>query len=351
VRRLLFQLHLWLGVIIGLYVLVICVTGAALVFRIDMQRALNPELFTASAGPLADPVAILESVARAYPRHQLSGVDAPTTLRPTYLAYVTSGRDFLTVLVDPVSTKVLGVLPEQPLVRTVQRLHFDLLGGRSGRLANGAGAFGILLLGTTGLAIWWTSRANWRRLTWQLHRTIGIWALAAITMWAITGLYFVFPSEFRATVNRLSPITVSRAPASGAAEAAAGHPRPTWRELIARASEGRSDRFVARVVLPSSDRSAVLVMFAGRRPTPAGSDLEAVYLDQFTGALIAEAPQARTMGDVVMSWVIPLHVGGFGSEALRWVWFVLALAPAMLVVTGLMMWWSRVIRPRLGRAR
>jgi hypothetical protein len=56
-RRLLFQLHLWIGVTTGLYIFVVCTTGAALVFRIDMQRALYPDLFTASVtGPLADPV-------------------------------------------------------------------------------------------------------------------------------------------------------------------------------------------------------------------------------------------------------------------------------------------------------
>jgi len=83
-RRALFQVHLWLGVITGLYIFIVCVTGAALVFRIDMQRALNPDLFTPTAsGPAADPVAIMESVTKAYPNERLSGIDAPSTERPT----------------------------------------------------------------------------------------------------------------------------------------------------------------------------------------------------------------------------------------------------------------------------
>ena len=88
--RTIFPLHLWLGVLTGLYVVIVSVSGAALVFRIDMQRALHPHLFTARApGPLAEPVAVMASVSRAYPNHQLSGVEVPTTSRPTYLAYVT----------------------------------------------------------------------------------------------------------------------------------------------------------------------------------------------------------------------------------------------------------------------
>ena len=92
-RRALFQVHLWLGMLTGLYVFVVCVSGAALVFRIDIQRAIYPQLFTPRAsGPIADPVAIMESVTHAYPAARLSGIDAPTTARPTYLAYATSGQ-------------------------------------------------------------------------------------------------------------------------------------------------------------------------------------------------------------------------------------------------------------------
>ena len=48
-RRVVFQIHMWLGLLAGLYVLLISITGAALVFRIDLQRALHPDLFTPRA--------------------------------------------------------------------------------------------------------------------------------------------------------------------------------------------------------------------------------------------------------------------------------------------------------------
>ena len=69
-RRLLVQVHLWVGVASGLYIVVVCLTGAALVFRIDLQRARHPQLFTARAsGLLADPVRVMERVGGAYPDH------------------------------------------------------------------------------------------------------------------------------------------------------------------------------------------------------------------------------------------------------------------------------------------
>jgi hypothetical protein len=77
------------------------VTGAALVFRIELQRTWYPHLFTSSApGVLVDPAIVMDRVQRAYPAGRLVGVDVPTTARPTYLAYVTSGPRFLTVLIE-----------------------------------------------------------------------------------------------------------------------------------------------------------------------------------------------------------------------------------------------------------
>ena len=68
--------------------------------------------------------------------------------------------------------------------------------------------------------------------------------------------------------------------------------------------------------------------------------------------LAAAAPAGQTLGDVVMDWVSPLHVGNFGGMPIRVAWLVLGLSPPLLFVTGFIMWWTRVVRPRwLGKRR
>ena len=44
-RRLIFQLHVWTGLLTGAYALFIGLTGAALVFRADLQRLIYPQFF------------------------------------------------------------------------------------------------------------------------------------------------------------------------------------------------------------------------------------------------------------------------------------------------------------------
>jgi uncharacterized iron-regulated membrane protein len=324
---------------------------------------MHPDLFTPrSSGAPADPVAVMESVQKAYPDARVSGIEAPTTMRPTYLAYAVRGDRFITLLLDPVSAELLGEVPEQSFVRTLQNLHFDLLGGSRGRLANGIGSLVLLGMCVTGLVIWWPGRSHWtrsltvdfsrqwKRVNWDLHSAIGIWSVVLIAMWAATGAYFVFPSLVRRAVNRISPLTQAATPQSTPAHALAA--QLTWRALIDGARRRVPEQHVARVVLPSSPASPFLVMFSRARPTPANPELTSVYLDRYTGEAVTVPPPAtRSIGDIVMAWLTPLHVGNFGGNGIRIVWLLLGMAPPVLFVTGFTMWWTRVVRVRWLRDR
>ena len=98
------------------------------------------------------------------------------------------------------------------------RLHDDLLGGFTGRTVNGAGGGAArrlvcdrgdhLVAGhenwRRGLSVQW--RAGWRRMNWDLHSALGFWTFAFVFMWALSGVYLVFPSPFSALVDYLDPL-------------------------------------------------------------------------------------------------------------------------------------------------
>jgi uncharacterized iron-regulated membrane protein len=144
----------------------------------------------------------------------------------------------------------------------------------------------------TGPVVWWP------RTRRDAHGTVGIWTVPMLTMWAFTALPFAFPAAFRAAVNTVSPITISRAPQS--TPGATDRDRLAWSALLEAARPRAPGQYVARVVLPANDRGAFLVMFSDVSPTPAGTAaLTPVYLDQFTGAVVQETPRGRhTAGDV-----------------------------------------------------
>ena len=111
-RRALFQVHLGVGVLSALYLIVISVTGAALMFRIHLQRAVHPDLFAESVGDLAEPAIVLERVRDLYRVGRVSGIDAPTTDRPTY-----GGAALRTVYLDQFTGARLAAAAEPRLER------------------------------------------------------------------------------------------------------------------------------------------------------------------------------------------------------------------------------------------
>ncbi len=156
VRKAVFQVHLWVGIALGVYILMICLTGSVLVYR-----------------------------------NELYGAFQPTPDNPAPLGFRATAW-----LLD---------------------LHDNLLSGETGRRINGVFAALVLLLTLTGIVVWWPGsqrwrrslvidrRANWKQFIWTLHSSLGIWFAVFILMWGITGLYLSYPTPFNAVVNHFFP--------------------------------------------------------------------------------------------------------------------------------------------------
>ena len=69
-RKVLFQVHLWTGLGVGLYIVVISVTGSVLVYRSELRRTFNPEPRPVEiSGPRLSEEALIEATRLAYPDH------------------------------------------------------------------------------------------------------------------------------------------------------------------------------------------------------------------------------------------------------------------------------------------
>jgi uncharacterized iron-regulated membrane protein len=215
-RRALFQAHLWTGLTLGLYVLVISLSGSAIVFRHEMDRWLCPRiiLVTPTGARLSD-AQLLAAAKRATPP-RLSSLDPRIEVRgprvpgaAVEVRYILRRGSFER-LFDPYTGRNLGdaLACEPALVSRLADLHDDLLGGRVGRAVNGVAALLVALLCLTGAVVWWPGRSRWwrsmtlhrhvtaQRFMWDLHSALGFWMCAGILLWAASGIYFAFPSLF-----------------------------------------------------------------------------------------------------------------------------------------------------------
>ncbi len=218
-RRAFFQIHLWAGVLLSLYVVMIAITGSILVFRTELTRALLPKTLTPYAADRTAPIAtVLERFKTAYPEARLENIQTPSARVPAFLLFAADSRQHhFTLLADPVTANLMS--QPRTWVYWTYELHANLLLGEAhGVQVNGIGALGLLLLVITGLVLWWPgvkiwarglrirSSGNWRRINYDAHSAIGFWTLLIVSWWALSGIYFAWYRQVTAVVAVMSPL-------------------------------------------------------------------------------------------------------------------------------------------------
>ena len=265
----------------------------------------------------------------------------------------------MTAFSDPVSGEVIGELPKTSWITRLQDLHFDLLGGGTGRLINGIAAFALVVMFATGLVIWWPGLSRWTRalfvdiskpwprINWELHGAVGFWLFALLMLWAVSGVEFAFPRQFRKALNAVLPLTVARTPES------TPRPGPSLRAdelpgLVANAHQLVPGAKMGRIVMPSTSKAPIQLLMAYKDHGDFDrSDEVMLYFDQYSGKLITRqdtALVAMSAGDQVMKWMGPLHIGSFAGLGVKILWSVLALSFPVLAISGAIIWWRRVVR-------
>src|ERR1019366_3835899 len=72
-RKAIFQIHLWTGIALGLYVVLISVSGSAIVFRNELYKSLwPPPKIVAISGLRLSKDALKKAVKQAWPKYSVS---------------------------------------------------------------------------------------------------------------------------------------------------------------------------------------------------------------------------------------------------------------------------------------
>ncbi|MBI1355151.1 MAG: hypothetical protein GC160_12455 [Acidobacteria bacterium] len=358
-RRASFQIHLWSGIALALYVLAIGVSGSIIVFNGEIERWYQPPLPSAGSVTTTARVsvdAMKATVEGRFPGRKIYYMRTPVTGRPAYL-FVLEGKDrpkgaFLDAEGRIVAESELGV----PWLSWLERLHGELLAGESGETANGVGA--LVLLGSclTGLIVWWPGVSSWRRALWvdlskgwrrvtfDLHGAVGLWTLAWLLMWATTTLYFVWPKHVKSVIELATPITGF--PEIKVPPPTVG-PLPSLESFVTRANQIYPDDRLAGMVFSHDDDDAVMLQMA-RREVGDFPHTDFLYFDRTTGEHLGTYRRgvAYSLGDRLIWLTHVLHFGNDLGLGIKFLWAFMGLSLPALAVTGLVMYWNRYLSKR-----
>jgi uncharacterized iron-regulated membrane protein len=136
VRNAFFQIHLWVGAAVSMYVLLMSISGSMIVYRNELSRRFSIEWI----------VNLHENLLSGSTGRLVNGIGA----------------------ISMTSLCLTGTVIWWPGIGRWRR----------------------------SLTVNW--RAHFARITWDLHSALGFWFLLFILVWGISGIYFSFPRPFDA---------------------------------------------------------------------------------------------------------------------------------------------------------
>lgn len=210
-KRICSRLHLWLGLVSGLFVIIVCITGCLYVFRDEIEDATQPWKFVPAEQrtPLL-PERLIAVADNATGEKTPAAITYGEGFDAVKVDYWNAAGDTKSVWLNPYSGRVLNITARKST--DFDFFNFVLKGHLSLWLPRSIGApivsysvlvFFLVLL--TGLILWLPRRWNrtavrsrltlrrpfWTtRLPWQLHNIVGFYALLPLLVLCLTGMLF-----------------------------------------------------------------------------------------------------------------------------------------------------------------
>ena len=348
------RLHRWAGLILGLLLAWLALTGAGMLFAPQLRDTVDQDLEVVPPCTQSLPLDILIENARAAQvggTLRLIGIRARNTA--SVLVRFANGD---TVYLNPCTGHILGERNKTAgLFGTLEYLH-RLKWLPIGSSIAGAAALLVALLVIGGIVIWWpgSRRALRASLTFSprlvgrmrlanQHRVLGIWISLALLASALTGPIDSFNWYRRA----IEDITRSPVPEAAPTSRATDRPRLSMQALWDRVRSMSSDPTEALIAIPRQATSSVEVDLL-ERGAPHREARTLMYLDAYSGAVLSCRPYASTsVANKIMAWGLAIHKGEAGviAQALL---LIGALGAPVLVYTGASSYLRRLLA-RSGR--
>ncbi|MEP6690411.1 MAG: PepSY-associated TM helix domain-containing protein [Gemmatimonadaceae bacterium] len=343
----LLKLHRWLALAVGLFLVLIALSGAALVFEGAIDRGLNASLWHVTSASDV-PLSLDTLAARARAASGGPAVTAVSLSNAQDRAWVFSAAGGLQLFVNPYSGAVQGTrgadARERSLARRIHVFHETLMAGGVGHVIVGVVSILAVLLVLGGVVLWWrrrivrvSARASWKRVLFDLHHALGICASVVLLLMAASGATIMYRAlgemigklDGSPPPKRASPSV----PASGAQVISADSAAAIARGALAGAS-------LMNLQLPRGGKDPVVAAMRFEEDhTPAGRSR--VYIDQYTGVVLAvENTRTAALGTRINNLKRSIHTGDLFGKPTQVLWLLAALVMATQVVTGTAMWWN-----------
>ncbi|KEO72136.1 PepSY-associated TM helix domain-containing protein [Anditalea andensis] len=356
-------LHLWLGLISGLLVFIIALTGCIYVFQVEIQELTQPYRFTETQDKaFLAPSEIQKITDQELPGKHLHAVMynlKGKSAHSIYFSYEDHYYDM--VYVNPYSGEVLKVKDEYA---TFFRFIFDghnylWLPEAIGRpiVASATLVFFVLLI--SGIVLWWPKNSagkrakftikwngSWRRKNYDLHSVIGFYASWLAIVLVFTGLIYGFDwfrNGFYMIASGGEDYVDYYTPASDHSSVSLLN-MPAIDQVFYKMLDEYPDAEWIEVHPPEYEHSAIAANANPEADTYWKVDYR--YFDQYTMEELDvdhfwNKLEQSSSAEMFLRMNYDIHVGAILGMPGKILAFLLSLTIASMPVTGVLLWYGR----------
>lgn len=367
IKKLIRDIHLYLGLASGAVVFILAITGCCWVFREEILLWIEDELvITAENKPMLTPSLAKELAEEVIPNRHIHGTIYGREAEAMEIVFYEAKPLFYqSVFLNPYSGELLKTKNH------LSGFFWFILDGHvnlwlpkaigSQIAAYGTMIFVIMLI--SGIILWWPkSKKNrrqrfkfdwkattrWKRKNFDLHSVVGFYVSILALVIAFSGLIMAFNWIYYITYlswgGDKAPQFIIPNNISSANLLKDTNAIPAIDKLIPILSQKCPDYKSFEVHYPTSDSSSIYVEVSYQKGIHYSSDYR--FFDQNTLEEL-ETPgiygkyQNADVADKMIRMNYDIHVGAIGGIFGKILAFIISLITASLPVTGFLLWWGR----------
>lgn len=373
-------LHLWLGLLSGIILIIVCLSGCLYAFKNQVSDWINRDkVFIESvSGKIHSPDDIKNQLEKE--GKNLSSITIPEGQNRSFVvSYKNNGLDY-SVYYNQYTGKELGTpdVSFSHFFEVVLDLHRNLLMGNTGRQINGIGVLMFCFLLFSGFILWIPKKlkhlkqaltikfsAKFFRVNYDLHNTLGFYTFLLLFFMAVTGLYVTYPWVKNALIISMGGTSISNIAENTEEDSNAFN--ILMNDMLNRQNEKNSPETKKEIPLQQIIKSANKIL-----PYKAATTIELpneenprytitkINTDNWLGAMLPDEITFDKEGNLkskdlfadkpldkqFTSLSKPLHTGEILGLKSIILYFMVCLIGLSLPVTGFLIWWHRYSKLR-----
>ncbi|MDP9051642.1 MAG: PepSY domain-containing protein, partial [Acidobacteriota bacterium] len=298
----------------------------------------------------------------AYPAAKvLTFALSPSSPKPdlAYTAQVEFPRSKVTstVFVDQYTGQILGKIDGMSFATAVHEFHTDMLLGDRGAFVMMLMAAALILLGVSGIVLWWPRKilsvrwgASGRRIVFDLHNAIGFYSFVFLLLFGMTGVVVHWQSKWLPMTNKALHLPDTE-PDWKIAPPVSDAQFVSLEAIAAAARHSIPDARLTQINLPGTRGVYRAWLKFPEDGTPLGRSF--VMINAYSGEVLY-VRSARAVGvptRFFREWNREVHTGDIFGWPTRILACVMSLMLPVLAVTGPLFWLKKKrVRPAARQA-